>query len=415
MPNAILFSIKNDNGSSSPSCEICGWLWTIGAILAFGSFGVPVKSKAAKSVDVDPLVMQTYKTGMCFVTSCLFLLCQEEKIMFTPWGIVSGLFWVPGGIAMIYAIQTAGLAIGMGVGTSFIALVSFSWGIFFFDEHVHSRIQACFAVVCMLCGLAGMAYYSAPTAAHATSSDYAQLENCPDADDDNIGMDYHPMEHAAVPNRTENKHNDGSEDDKNSTTDSIGNYSENHSPDNATTEESQRTSILICGIMVQERVLGILAAFFVTGLWGGSMMVPMQFAPKMDKGLPFLTSFSVGATLVTFFFWFVRYLFLCHKHNYSFISAYIALPSFHFKKIWPYGTACGVLWSIGNFCSILSVKNLGEGVGYSATQASMLVSGLWGIFYFREIEGVNAVSKWFTAASVTVIGILFLSYEHHKP
>jgi hypothetical protein len=49
---------------------------------------------------------------------------------------VSGLFWVPGGIGTIYAVKNAGLAIGIGVGSSFIVLVSFTWGIFIF-EYVH--------------------------------------------------------------------------------------------------------------------------------------------------------------------------------------------------------------------------------------------------------------------------------------
>lgn len=67
-----------------------------GSMLAFGSFGVPIKSEAARSVDVDPLVFQTYKTAMCFATSWLILLTGSESFTFTPWGIVSGLFWVPG-------------------------------------------------------------------------------------------------------------------------------------------------------------------------------------------------------------------------------------------------------------------------------------------------------------------------------
>jgi len=80
--------------------------------LAFGSFGVPIKGKAATSVDVDPLVFQSYKTFMCFVTSWIFLLLLGEEVTFSPWGIVSGLFWVPGGVATVYAVKSAGLAIG---------------------------------------------------------------------------------------------------------------------------------------------------------------------------------------------------------------------------------------------------------------------------------------------------------------
>ena len=40
--------------------------------------------------------------------------------------------------------------------------------------------------------------------------------------------------------------------------------------------------------------------------------------------------------------------------------------------MWLYGGTCGLLWSIGNFFSIIAVDYLGEGVGYSATQTAML-------------------------------------------
>lgn len=59
------------------SCEACGWAAAVLSMLAFGSFGAPIKSRAAKSVDVDPLVFQTYKTTMCFLTSWLVLLSGE--------------------------------------------------------------------------------------------------------------------------------------------------------------------------------------------------------------------------------------------------------------------------------------------------------------------------------------------------
>ena len=42
----------------------------------------------------------------------------------------------------------------------------------------------------------------------------------------------------------------------------------------------------------------------------------------------------------------------------------------------------------------------------------MLVSGIWGIYWFGEVKGAAAIGKWFAAASVTLIGILWLSYEH---
>lgn len=113
------------------SCDACGWAAAFVSMLGFGSFGAPIKSEAAKSVDIDPLVMQSYKTFMCFITSWL-VLAFGEPFSFAPWGIVSACFWVPAGVAAIFSIKTAGLAVAMGTLSSFIVLVSFVWGIFCF-------------------------------------------------------------------------------------------------------------------------------------------------------------------------------------------------------------------------------------------------------------------------------------------
>ncbi|CAJ1936357.1 unnamed protein product [Cylindrotheca closterium] len=384
------------------NCDVCGWLAAIGGMLAFGTFGVPIKSEAARSVDIDPLVMQTYKTTMCFLTSWVVLLLGEELI-FTPWGIVSGLFWVPGGVATVYAVKNAGLAIGIGVGSSFIVLVSFTWGIFVFDEYVHSRLDACFAVGCMMFGLLGMAYYSAPSVCHPTPQ---LLHGDCDGSEESP---YHSLEtDEPIVEEVHSFHDEEEAED------------DEQSEDGALVEASNSVSDMVipethtvcCGMKVQKRTLGILAAMFC-GIYGGSIMAPMKFAPPDAKGTHFLISFAIGASIVNLFLWVIRYLFLFQRHG-SLSGAYGALPSFHFRKMWLPGSACGILWSIGNFFATISVQFLGEGVGYSVVQASMLVSGLWGIFYFKEIEGRETITKWFLSASITVLGILLLSYEHHE-
>jgi hypothetical protein len=85
-----------DTSTIGSSCEICGWMAAICSALAFGTFAVPIKSDVARSVNIDPLVFQSYKTIMCFATAWFILLVpNHHTFTFTPWGIVSGLFWVP--------------------------------------------------------------------------------------------------------------------------------------------------------------------------------------------------------------------------------------------------------------------------------------------------------------------------------
>lgn len=63
------------------SCEACGWAAAVLSMVAFGSFGAPIKSQKCKAVNVDPLVFQSYKTFMCFATSWLVLLTGKYLCM----------------------------------------------------------------------------------------------------------------------------------------------------------------------------------------------------------------------------------------------------------------------------------------------------------------------------------------------
>ena len=63
----------------------------------------------------------------------------------------------------------------------------------------------------------------------------------------------------------------------------------------------------------------------------------------------------------------------------------------------------------GNISSMIAVNCLGEGIGYSLCQSSMVIAGLWGMFYFGEIERKVG---WLSFMFVTLGGILVLSYEH---
>lgn len=126
-----------------------------------------------------------------------------------------------------------------------------------------------------------------------------------------------------------------------------------------------------------------------------------------------MISFAIGASIVTLFLWLLRYTYYLGRSK-SCTKAYQALPSFYLPVLWLPGALSGGMWSVGNFFSILSVEHLGEGVGYSVVQAAMLVSGLWGIFWFREIVDPMTITKWFVSAGLTISGILLLSYEHHE-
>lgn len=114
-------------------------------------------------------------------------------------------------------------------------------------------------------------------------------------------------------------------------------------------------------------------------------MIPLHFAALSGYGGPsYVISFACGAMLINVTLWALRYLFELYRVNGSVGKAYYALPSFHVRELWYLGGLSGLLWSMGNFASIVSVTLLGQGIGYSFTQSSMLVSGLWYVDYVER-------------------------------
>ena len=177
--------------------------------------------------------------------------------------------------------------------------------------------------------------------------------------------------------------------------------------------EKKNTIVLFNGdIVLTRRQAGLIAAAF-NGLWGGTNLVPLHFAAQAGYGGPsYMISFACGSLIITACLWILRLGYEFNRLEYDCGAAYNALPSFHIRQMWFQGMLSGLLYSLGNFMSIISVTYLGQGVGYSFTQFSMLVSGLWGIFKFGEIKGQERIMNWFFSAVTAVMGILWLCYQH---
>lgn len=419
--------------------ESCGWASGIIAAFCLGSFGVPIKF-ISSTTHVDPLVMQTYKSVVCFMT-CWLVIPLGESVKFTPLGILSGLFWVPGATAGIYGIRNAGLAISVGTWSSIIVMISFFWGVLVFHEQVRTMAGAIGAAVVLILGLLGMSVYSAPTGtgtmknseeeqlplmmvpksvmdmSRVVSLSSSSSSSCTKEDDhdDFVAMD--EIELTTTKGIVLGVENNFTPTPKPATVISrrkkMDEKTINYVHVSDVGKEKEDDSILIGGkVRLSRRQLGILGAV-VNGAWGGNNMVPLHYARKQGfHGAGYLISYSCGSMIVTIFIWMLRYVYNLYLVDFDAPKGYNALPSFHLREMWLAGILSGSLYSLGNFCSILAVTSLGQGVGYSLVQTSMLVSGIWGIFFFREVRGCGRICKWILSSIVTVAGILWLSYEH---
>lgn len=432
----------------------CGWTAAIIAVLSWGTFGVPLKVNT--NVDVNFFVMQSYKTIVCFATSWLVILLGEP-VRFTAWGIVSGLFWVPGAACGIYGIRNAGVAIAVGTWSAIQVCTSFIFGIIIFEERVKDLRQTFLAFFILMTGLVGMSIFSeAPNSKSPQihGGDYQPLATV----DSNVASDPPSLASQSLPKRhTVNRENNKSMSimsnnttpwiDQSTTTSATTTnieLSDENVEDTKTVMCLKKTNSMIpfelddtmvplehstkadeiCvsterfiffggRLSLTHRQMGILGAV-VNGVWGGFNLIPLHYAQR-DQGLSgagYLISYASGSMLVCLVIWVGLFLYCFIKSDYEWRATLERIPSWHVRELGFPGVLAGIFYSIGNFCSILAVTYLGQGVGFSFCQGQLLISGLWGVFFFGEIKGCETITKWFASAGVTVLGIVWLSYQH---
>jgi glucose uptake protein GlcU len=387
--------------------DTCGWIAAVICVLSFGSFGVPIKSV---KVEVHPLVMQSYKTIVCFLTSWLVVFLGEE-VRWSYWGIASGMFWVPGATCGIVGIRNAGLAVAVGIWSSIIVMTSFLFGFVFFKEQVRDGGETGMAFCLLLAGLVGMSRYSAP------QSDFAKVRRTSFEDMGELSSAGHsPVRRTSASGGTMGEPPPGVSpmeiEPLTALMESEEAIMKGHMDINTKDPSTKQRIVFLGGrISLSKRQLGILGAV-INGAWGGMNLIPLHFAKQSGvSGAGYIISYGGGALIVNTLLWVLFFAYYVYQKK-SIQEAVLCLPKWHVAELWAPGLMAGLLYSLGNFTAILSVTYLGQGTGFSFCQMQLFVSGLWGVFYFHEIKGTKTIMKWFASAFVAVTGIICLSYEH---
>ena len=363
--------------------EFIGLTAAFCAALSFGSYGVPMKGEAATRVDVDPLVFQSYKAFAVFLTSFIMIYCNNifaDKASdvfhkwslsdFTPWALLSAILWVPGGTAGVYAVRQAGLAISVGIWSCVIVIISFIWGVLIFGERQKSGVLGALKAMSVLCiGLCGIAYFS--------SSEPKSKKKV-------VARQHYEQqswkEEVAVIDETTPLSLGGVGDDISEEGDQASLDLESF-PHSGRPPHSHQTLHLHLPPLISKKTihvpkyhLGLFMAF-INGLLAASIMVPLHYAPtNSTQGLGYSMSFGIAAMIVIVIAWLLRWMILAVQCR-SVVEGYLSLPSFHFQEMLQPGMLAGLLYSIGNLCGIVSVQNLGDFMGYSLNQSSMIISG----------------------------------------
>jgi hypothetical protein len=382
--------------------DSCGWIAAVVAALAYGTYGVPIKE--TKKIPVNPLVFQSYKTITMFV-SCWVVLLMGVEVSFTPWGLLSGLFWVLGGTGGIVAVRYAGMAIAVGTWASVMICVNFVFGILIFKEPVANFTGTAGAFVLLALGLIGMSKYSAPTppkqqeeeqqkialekvehsfpgsavVSHVTRLVVTAMPFGHSHDENGflkVATDDESAESAssvedgvgAVGRRTLVRYDSITETDDGGETElmDMHNESEQGSAQKVASgnDFSDTALVTVGGLVMRKRTAGILGAVF-NGLMTGSSFIPVHYAKTNGfGGAHYFISYSVGALIANIVLWIGFFAFNFYHYSsfgskihqfhdditvigYSpsfktrLMNTYESLPELYFRQLWLPGVLAG--------------------------------------------------------------------------
>ena len=131
----------------------------------------------------------------------------------------------------------------------------------------------------------------------------------------------------------------------------------------------------------------------VTGVFGGSILMPLQLAPSKYQGLSFVPSFGLGtlivAPLIT-----LPYMWLSRSSG--------SRGNWAVRQSLIPGLLAGTVWNGANVASIFAIKAVGYAVAYPLMQCAIAVAALWGVLVFKEIRGRQIGVM--AASAVVVLG-----------
>lgn len=148
-----------------------------------------------------------------------------------------------------------------------------------------------------------------------------------------------------------------------------------------------------------KKAIGLVTAVIV-GFFGGSVLVPASYAPEDLSGLRILPSFGIGALVAGL---------LVSGTYWLFAGGPRTLREELRCQVVCNGMFAGVLWNLGNVCQVIAqdTYNVPYGTAYPLLQCALLFGGLWGIYWFKEVQG-EAVLFFWVGAVLLVGGVVLL-------
>jgi hypothetical protein len=306
-----------------------------------------------------------------------------------------------------------------------MVMINFLFGILIFKEPVADIWGTLGAFLLLIVGLVGMSIYSAPipkddTDNHRTNDVSTEGEDqvANRSDDESLQSPYQQFQDsqlrqriAAVEPEVEMEAVPNDDDDSENPSSAAQPFV------SSSTDDAELTPHIVLWngrISLTQRQCGIIGAA-MNGIMTGSSLLPVHYAEEEGfGGARYFPSMACGALLANICLWCLFFSVHAIKEfqdGNSIRQSIYSLPKLYFRELWLPGLLAGLLLSLAMFTSIISVTYLGQGVGNSLVQLKIMVSGMWGIFWYHEIVGTTRITKWFASAGVCVLAIIWLSLE----
>ena len=317
-------------------------------------------------------MFQLYFSLAIFISSWLVL--AYNPFVFTWWGVAGAALWTPASILSLAAINDLGLSIAQAVWSGTTIVVSFLWGALVFGDKVSSLPLAILALLVLMAGLSLLAaIHSSPVARiHAAlgfslSPSPSSSSTPPQA----------PSTSALTTDPTARLVGDP--------------IQATDVPTLPITEPSSPSPTSL-----KQRIRGVLFALAL-GILNGSLMVPLRKTPKDADGINYIISFSIGVLGITPL---LAAAYLVATKTPLVLHPRVALLP---------GLLAGFLWQIGNYCSIYATLYLGLTIGYPLTQLALLVAGMWGWLYYKELPDSRRIAHFWLSSIVILAGAALLA------
>jgi len=378
-------------GSRVPKPDVLAVCFSLLGGMCMSAYPVPMKAPSVMKANVHPVFFQTYKSFWVFVTGLCFLVSnwlrgQTPVFNFSWLGVLSAAFWIPAGVCCITAVPRLGMGVTMTLLAGTAATMSFLvfWLVLGENMKVHHLVGRHYymAPVYLVGVVIFMALLVAVPRLEQPGKRHPPLVDGPPADG--------PPQSAGKKQTEESKEETPDTPEFNTVLDRVVGF----------------CAAFMAGACctIQFGVVNVAKRYVLGSCADSPDECPPNVVERFDIFGSWMASFGIGALGISLaavcMVWAIE---SSKGQEYS---------SFNWKVMWLPGNLAGIAWAVGNVFQLAALTRGGSAVMMPFNQAcSLMLTGLWGLLYYKEVKGVLPSLLWFAVAGCLVLAIIFLSHE----